>query len=184
MKQIDPGASWGRVRPEWTALVVSWDARNDRPDIITLGWTMHTSGRPSMAAISIGHPRYSHELITKEGEFVLAYPNARMGDAAMYCGTHSGRDVDKFAHTDLVPLPTKIVKPPLIQDAVVNMECKVVGTLDTGDHTIFVGEIVAAYEEPEEKEILLNFGAIGGSKERVLTGITEYSGKYSGVPRK
>lgn len=178
MKEIELGASWGRVRPEWTALVVSWDARNNRPDIITLGWTMHTSGRPSMAAISIGHSRYSHELITQEGEFVLVYPNGRMGEAAMYCGTHSGRRVDKFANTDLVPLPAKIVKPPLIQGAVVNMECQVVGTLDTGDHTIFVGEIVAAHEEPEEKEILLNFGAVGESKGRVLTGITGYVEAY------
>ncbi len=181
MKQIDPGASWSRVRPEWTALAVSWDAPNDRPDIITLGWTMHTSGQPSMAAIAIGHSRYSHELITKEREFVLVYPNARMGKAAMYCGTHSGRKVDKFEHTDLIPLPSRIVKPPLIQGAVVNMECRVVGTLKAGDHTIFVGEIVAAYEEPEEKEILLNFGAIGGSKKRVLTGITEYSDR-TGCP--
>jgi flavin reductase (DIM6/NTAB) family NADH-FMN oxidoreductase RutF len=104
-----------------------------------------------------------------------------MGKAAMYCGTHSGRKVDKFEHTDLIPLPSRIVKPPLIQGAVVNMECRVVGTLKAGDHTIFVGEIVAAYEEPEEKEILLNFGAIGGSKKRVLTGITEYSDR-TGCP--
>ncbi|MFH1007111.1 MAG: flavin reductase family protein [Candidatus Latescibacterota bacterium] len=175
MKQMDPGASWSRIRPEWTALAVSWDAPNNRPDIITLGWTMHTSGRPSMAAIAIGHSRYSHELIAKEREFVLVYPNARMGKAAMYCGSHSGRKVDKFEQTDLVPLPSRIVKPPLIQGAVVNMECQVSGTLVAGDHTIFVGEIVTAYEEPEETEILLNFGGPAGSNERVLTGITEYA---------
>jgi flavin reductase (DIM6/NTAB) family NADH-FMN oxidoreductase RutF len=130
-----------------------------------------------MAAIAIGHGRYSHELIAKEREFVLVYPNARMGEAAMYCGTHSGRKVDKFEQSDLIPLPSRTVKPPLIQGAVVNMECRVVGTLKAGDHTIFVGEIVAAYEEPEEKEILLNFGAIGGSKERVLTGVTGYTAR-------
>ena len=101
----------------------------------------------------------------------------------MYCGTVSGRDVDKFANTDLVPLPADIVRPPLIQGAVVNMECKVVGTLDTGDHTIFVGEILAAYEEPEQKEILLNFGAPTGSTERVLMGITGHLGEdWRAVP--
>lgn len=174
MQTIEPGASWARVRPEWVALVVSMDAQHHRPDIITLGWTMHASGRPSMAAISIGHGQYSHELIMEEREFVLAYPNARMGEAALYCGTHSGRDVDKFANTDLIPIPAKIVKPPLIQGAAVNMECKVVKTLDTGDHTLFVGEIIAAHEDPDEQEILLNFGARGPSGERLLTGLTDY----------
>ena len=62
-------------------------------------------------------------------------------------------------------------------NSLADLKGKVVGTLTAGDHTIFVGEIVAAYEEPEENEILLNFGAIAGSKERVLTGITGYSGR-------
>ena len=174
MQTIEPGASWAQVRPEWVALAVSMDAQHDRPNIITLGWTMHTSDHPSMAAIAIGHGGYSRELIMREREFVLAYPNARMGAAALYCGTHSGRDVDKFANTNLVPVPAKIVKPPLIQGAVVNMECKVVGTLETGDHTLFVGEIVAAHGDPEEREILLNFGARGSSGERLLTGLSGY----------
>lgn len=177
MREIRPGEGWARIRPEWVALVVTMDDRNGRPNIITLGWTMHASGDPPMAAIAVGKTRYSHELLTETGEFVLAYPNSRMGEAALFCGTHSGRDVDKFAETELEPVPAKYVRPPLIRGAVVNFECKVVGTADAGDHTVFLGRILAAYEEPGEKEILLNFGSTPSGK-RYLTGITGYKGQY------
>lgn len=63
--------------------------------------------------------------------------------------------------------PAKFIKPPLIEDAVANFECKVVSQLDTGDHTIFVGEVVAAYVGDEKKRRLYtldkyrNFGGLG-----------------------
>jgi len=38
------------------------------------------------------------------------------------------------------------------------MECRVVGALLTGDHTLFAGEILAAYVTEEDKKILFNLG--------------------------
>lgn len=76
----------------------------------------------------------------------------------MYCGTHSGREVDKFKETGLTPLPSKYVAPPLIKEGVVNMECKVMGELRTGDHTIFAGEILTAYISKEYTKALFNMG--------------------------
>lgn len=76
----------------------------------------------------------------------------------MVCGTCSGRDVDKFKETGLTPIPAQQVRPPLIKEGVVNMECKVIGELRTGDHTIFAGEIVAAYLTDEPKKVLFNMG--------------------------
>ena len=111
-----------------------------------------------MVAISVGLTRYSHKLISESGEFVLAFPSEGMEDALLFCGTHSGRDVDKFRATGLTPVKAKYVKPPLIAEATVNMECRVVGSIRTGDHTIFVGEILAAYVSDEDKPVLFNVG--------------------------
>jgi len=79
-----------------------------------------------------------------------------MGKEVLYCGTHSGRDVDKFKETGLVAVPAKNVRPPLIEECVANFECRVVGEIETGDHTIFVGEIVAAHVSGEKKRRLYN----------------------------
>ncbi|MCP8315386.1 MAG: flavin reductase, partial [archaeon] len=59
-------------------------------------------------------------------------------------GSVSGKDVDKFKASNLTPLPAKRVKPPLIGECVAHIECVLASNLDTGDHTIFVGKVVAA----------------------------------------
>jgi len=81
-----------------------------------------------------------------------------MAKEVLYCGTHSGREVDKFKETGLVAVPAKKVRPPLIEGCVANFECKVVGEIETGDHTIFVGEVVAAHVSEEKKRRLYNLG--------------------------
>ncbi len=137
-------------RPERIVLAVS-----RKPDgsgnIITLGWKMRTSFRPPMIAISVGKTRFSHGLILREGEFVLAVPGESVARDVLFCGTHSGRSVDKFAETGLTPLEARLVRAPLIAECIVNFECRVMGTLETGDHTIFAGEVVASWlaERPE-----------------------------------
>lgn len=157
LKEVPVQEAWRRKYPERTVLAVSV-SKEGKPNIITLGWNMPTSFSPPMVAISVGLTRYSHKLISESHEFVLAFPSEDMKDAVLFCGTHSGRDVDKFKATGLTPIKAKYVKPPLIAEATVNMECQVVGSIRTGDHTIFVGEILAAYISDEDKPILFNIG--------------------------
>ena len=168
MREVSAAEAWLKKYPERTVLAVSAESKG-RPNIIALGWNMPTSGAPPMAAISVGHGRFSHKLIREGGEFVLVFPSREMEDAVMYCGTHSGRDVDKFKATGLTSVKAKHVRPPLIGEAVVNMECRVVGELETGDHTLFAGEILAAYVSDEPRKVLFNLGPDRNGK-RVFTG--------------
>lgn len=168
MRETTTVQAWLRKYPERTVLAVSID-RGGKPNLIALGWNMPTSYEPPMAAISVGVKRYSHELIRESREFVLVFPSIEMEEAVVYCGTYSGRDVDKFKETGLTPVPSKYVKPPLVKEAVVNMECRVVNELRTGDHTIFVGEILAAYVSDEPRKVLFNLGPDKSGK-RVFSG--------------
>jgi flavin reductase (DIM6/NTAB) family NADH-FMN oxidoreductase RutF len=142
-------------RPERIVLVTS-----PKPDgganIITLGWKMRTSFKPPMVAVSIGENRYSHRLIEREKEFVLAFPGESLAPDVLFCGTHSGRNVDKFAQTSLTPLPASGVRAPLIKECVANFECRLAGTLKTGDHTIFAGEVLACWLNQKPEKILLS----------------------------
>lgn len=146
-----------RKYPEQVVLAVCI-SRDGIPNIITLGWAMSTSIQPPMCAISIGHPRYSHQLILDTGEFALCFPSVEQKDAVIYCGTYSGRDYNKFKETGLLQIPSKYIKPPLIADSVAAFECRVSGTLETGDHTIFAGEILTAYISEKKIKRLYNFG--------------------------
>lgn len=133
------------VYPTPVALVTSV-AADGKPNIITLGETYNLSLRtPTIVGIGIRKACYSHKLISESREFVVNMPTTRLMEQADLCGTTSGRDVDKFALTGLTPLPALHVKPPLIAECPINLECRVIAIEEIGDHDLFQGEVLAAH---------------------------------------
>ncbi len=157
MKEVSVEEAWEKKYPEQIVLVTTISDEG-RPNIIVLGWSMCTSFQPPMLAISVGKTRYSHKLLFEVPEFGLLFPSSEQKEDMLYCGTHSGRDVDKFKEIGLKPFKSKFIKPPLIEEVVAAFECKVKGTLETGDHTIFAGEILAAYISEEQKRRIYSLG--------------------------
>ncbi|NCO94345.1 MAG: flavin reductase family protein [Armatimonadetes bacterium CG_4_9_14_3_um_filter_66_14] len=134
------------VYPTPTGLITSIDAEG-RPNIITLGEVFNLSIRePIWVGIALRKATYSHELISAQREYVVNLPTSGMLDQVLQCGSVSGRDgVDKFAEFGLTAVPSEQVRPPLIAECPVNLECKVVDVLVTGDHDVFVGEVVVQH---------------------------------------
>lgn len=148
------------ARPERIVWAVA--EHEQQRSICPLGWKMNTSGSPSMMAISVAPSRFTHDLIAKSGEFVLAWPGEDLADATIFCGTRSGRDVDKFKETGLTPVKGEHVKGPLIKECVANLECRLAGQITTGDHTIFAGEILAVWVHDSPKRLLCSIDNSGG----------------------
>lgn len=123
-----------------------------RANIITLGMYMAISFDPPLVCIGISPKRYSHRLIEETGEFVVNVPSIGLEEEMHFCGTRSGRDCDKFKETGLTPVPASRVRPPLIKECYGHLECKVVQSYVCGDHTLFVGEIVAASADDDVLE--------------------------------
>jgi len=157
MREVSFSEAMKRKYPEWVVLVISVDEEG-RPDVMPAGWAMVASHNPPMFAISVGHGRYTHELISGRGEFVVAFPGPGLEEAIVYTGSCSGRDVDKFREFGLEPLEAKEVAPPLLSGCVVNLECKLEGQLEAGDHTIFLGRVVVAHIDEDVPSRVLNFG--------------------------
>ena len=116
----------------------------EKSNIITLAWQSPVSASPPMAVISIAPSRHSHGLISQSGEFVINVPPISLLKATVHCGTVSGRDEDKFQGASLTPEPAQMVSAPLIGECIGHLECRVVEQITAGDHTLFLGEIVAA----------------------------------------
>ena len=157
LKKVPYSEAIGRKYPEPIAWATCVD-EGGRANAIALGWCMCTSGSPPMLAISVGLTRYSHELIEKAGEFVVVFPSEGMKGATMVVGTKSGRHGDKMAEAGVRLVPGSVVTAPLVDDACANFECRVVGRLRTGDHTIFVGEVVASHVGPGEGRRIYTLG--------------------------
>jgi len=144
--------------PLKTYLITCGDA-SSRANVIAVSFCMPAAGQPPQVVCSIGKAFYSHELIEQTGEFIVNVPSEALKKAVYYCGTHSGRDVDKFKEAELTPLPAKHLKAPIIAECIAHMECVVVGKLDTkpytnsdlklniANKTLFLGEVVEAYAD-------------------------------------
>lgn len=143
-------------RPERVVWAVA-QAEGKR-SICPLGWKMNTSHNPWMMAISVAPSRFTHGLIEKAGAFVLAWPGVDLAEATYLCGTTSGRDVDKFEACGLTAVPSETVSAPLVAECAANLECRLDGSLASGDHTVFTGEVVRIHlhDEPSPPLLLVN----------------------------
>ena len=146
--------------PEQIVIAIAKD-KNGKANPITLGWTMLVSGKPPMMAISVAKTHYSIETITHSKCFTIAFPSSEMADAALFFGSKSGRDADKFAEFDAqhgqVHCKTESAKEidsVLLADAVANFECTLESETAAGDHIIFVGRLIASHINTEPKKRL------------------------------
>lgn len=142
MDELDPNTGFSLTSPLPYVLVTTVDDEG-RPNVMGASWVTKLSFEPFLMGVSIGHKRYSHDLIRRCGEFVICYPSAEQEKEAMYCGHHSGRSGDKFTQSGLVAVPSRKVRPPSVEGCTVAFECKLVQSHEVGDHTFFVGEVVA-----------------------------------------
>ena len=114
-----------------------------KPNLITIAWAGNVCSDPPMLSISVRPERYSHEIIRTTREFVVNVPSAGQARAVDWCGMVSGRDEDKFSGAGLTPAPALKVRPPIVRECPLNIECRVQESLELGSHTMFVAEVVA-----------------------------------------
>lgn len=159
------GDGWPVFVPT-TAILVTCINKAGRPNIIPLtGWGV-LCRFPFQIGIAICQDyytknyfrRYSYEMILEVGEFVVNIPDLSLRDAISVCGEHTARnpDVDKFTLAGLTPAPSKVVRPPIIEECPVNLECIVRHRIPLGSHDLFVGEVVAShmYGDIETAEVI------------------------------
>ena len=128
-------------------LITTCDGKKN--NVMTISWTMVVDFTPRFA-LTTGAWNYSFRALDKTRECVLAIPGADLLDTVVGIGTCSGAEIDKFARFHLTPVPAKIVKAPLIQECLANVECKVVDIVRR--HDIVVLEAVAAHVATDRKE--------------------------------
>lgn len=134
------------LRPVPLALVTSVDAAG-RANIITLAWVGVVCSMPPMLSIAVRPERFSHNMIRDTGQFVINVPSADLLWATDYIGTRSGRHEDKFAALGLTPVAATEVRPPLIAECPINIECLLRHELRLGSHDLFIGAVVALHAD-------------------------------------
>jgi flavin reductase (DIM6/NTAB) family NADH-FMN oxidoreductase RutF len=130
--------------PNPFALLVSSD-QEGRPNLMALSWWTYVSNKPAALAVCLSQKGYSGELIKASNEFALCVVADELKDAAFFCGTCSGRHVDKVAKTGIELVPASQIRTGLVQKSRVAFECKVTVIVPAMDHNLFIAEIVAVH---------------------------------------
>jgi flavin reductase (DIM6/NTAB) family NADH-FMN oxidoreductase RutF len=132
----------------------------DKPNIMTLSWTMVLDFTPRFAFMT-GPWNYSCKALLKTRECVIAIPTVEMAKIVVSIGSCSGVDVNKFEKFKLTPLEAEYVKAPLIKECYANIECRVVDYVKK--HGIFVLDAAAVWVNERHKERRF-FHAIGDGR--------------------
>ncbi|HHV35531.1 MAG TPA: flavin reductase family protein [Syntrophomonadaceae bacterium] len=132
----------------------------DKHNITTVAWINQCSWTPLQVMVSIAPQRYIHDMIAKSREFMVTIMGEGEEETVFFCGTKSGRGVDKVKELDISTRPGEVIAVPRIKDALANLECKLVQSLVSGDHTIFIGEVVAADYCKDRRPLVLRQGEL------------------------
>jgi len=120
-------------------IVSTWD--KGRPTGCTANSAMQITSSPATLAVSLNHDNYTNGCIKDCGYFAVSIlaedsPPVLIGSF----GFRSGRDTDKFDGVE-----SEIAAGlPVLKAGCGYIVCKVIDSMETATHTVFLGEVVEA----------------------------------------
>ena len=139
-------------------------SKDEEKNVMTIGWAaIGYMWRKPMMTVMVRKSRFTHYIIEKSSSFTVSIPIEDSEEALNFCGTESGRDVNKFTECKLSVVPAQKVDAPIINLPGFHYECKIVYKsemnpdflckeykedvyTDNDYHTFYFGEIVACYK--------------------------------------
>ena len=136
----------------------------DALNTMTIGWaTFGFIWQKPVMMVAVRSTRHTFGIIEKALDFTVTIPSGDMNKATAFCGSKSGRDVDKFKKCNLETADGRNVASPIIKVPGIHYECKIVykSAMNTVHldknydkaiypqkdyHTLYFGEILACYE--------------------------------------
>ena len=114
---------------------------------------MQSSFTPPLVVNCVKQDSKSHGMIKASGVFALSFLEEGQKDLAQKFFKQQRRVGNKFEDVEFYPGAE--TGCPIISDSLGYVECKVVGAVDRGDHTVYVGEVVSAGVHREGNPLLL-----------------------------
>lgn len=122
----------------------------ERSNAMTVSFFSEVAHHPTSLWVSIAKTSYTHGLIEETGKFSLAVLNQTQQEIALACGSASGRDQDKCAALSLYPGPDGYL---FLNDALASTACSVRQSVDIGDHTLFIADILHSDMESRKSHL-------------------------------
>ena len=102
---------------------------------------MQVTSNPSVIAVSINHDNYTNKVIKENNKFGVSILKETTDVKIIGTfGYKSSKDNDKFDGINF----KEISEIPVLENTCGYMVCKVIDTMETSTHTIFLGEVIEA----------------------------------------
>jgi flavin reductase (DIM6/NTAB) family NADH-FMN oxidoreductase RutF len=136
----------------------------DALNTMAIGWaTFGFIWQKPVMMVAVRSSRYTFGIMEAAEDFTVSVPTGDMAKEIAFCGSKSGRDLDKFKMCNLETVRGSRVVSPIIKTPGHHYECKIIyksamnpAYLDKNYeanlypqkdyHTLYFGEILACYE--------------------------------------
>jgi len=144
--------SFKNVLAHWTSgVTVVTTQIDDHPVGMTASSLTSVSLNPPQILICVARKLYTHQAIEQSGVFAVNILGTEHLEWGMrFAGMIPGLS-DRFAG---IETHTAVTGAPLLPDVLGWLDCRLHHAYDGGDHTIFVGEVVAAGASEERSPLL------------------------------
>jgi flavin reductase (DIM6/NTAB) family NADH-FMN oxidoreductase RutF len=126
-------------------------------NIMACEWTHLISYSPGLIAIAVGKNKTTNSNIRETKEFGISLASTDQSVIASISGGSTGKEVDKIGVLKELGFKfykAKKIKALMVKDAVLNLECSLIKTLNIGSHTLFIGKAIEASANPNKKPLV------------------------------
>lgn len=108
----------------------------------------HNPPRVALALMNMPQKQHSLENIERTGEFVINIPDMNIAEKLVETSYSTKFGENKFLRSGFTKVDSSCVEPVSIEECRAHLECKVINSIETGDHTLLIADIVCAkYDE-------------------------------------
>jgi flavin reductase (DIM6/NTAB) family NADH-FMN oxidoreductase RutF len=117
---------------------------------LTVSSLVSLSLAPPLVGVAVSRQAALHELLRRAGAFGASL----LGEGQEALAARFSRGVPPIALWTDVPVRVGVLGAPLLEGAIGWLECETRAEHETGDHTLFVGEVVAAEAGPAGRPLV------------------------------
>jgi flavin reductase (DIM6/NTAB) family NADH-FMN oxidoreductase RutF len=138
---VDPDTLRQTMRFWTTGVTIVTSTHNSIQHGMTVSSFTSVSLIPPQVLISLAQNTRTHELVTRSKAFGITILSNTQQELSDRFAGRVADELDRLAGLDTFNMATGA---PLIQGGLAWLDCRVVNTLRSGTHTIFIGEVLAA----------------------------------------
>jgi len=107
----------------------------------TVNWVTQTAFKPPLVVVGVKADSGAHGIIKQSGHFALNVLGKSQSGLAFAFFKPAERDGNTVNGE---PFHTGVTGSPLLGSAAAHIECRLTQTIENGDHSVFIGEVVGA----------------------------------------